>query len=84
MKALYRVSAQEGNESIKWTHTIFVLLIILVELGPIIVKLLSPRGPYDARVDNENKSVMIDMDNSVIEKRLSTIQNRRKRIYFER
>nr|VFJ94611.1 MAG: protein of unknown function (DUF4407) [Candidatus Kentron sp. H]VFJ95159.1 MAG: protein of unknown function (DUF4407) [Candidatus Kentron sp. H]VFK01731.1 MAG: protein of unknown function (DUF4407) [Candidatus Kentron sp. H] len=77
VKALYRVSAQEGNEAIEWAHTIFVLLIILVELGPIIVKLLSPRGPYDARVDRENKLAMIGMDNDVIKERSIAIRNRR-------
>lgn len=79
VKALYRISAQKGNEAIKWTHTIFVMLIVLVELSPIIVKLLSSRGPYDAHVDHENTRAMIDMDIAVIKARIEAIKKRRNK-----
>lgn len=77
VQALYELSEKEGNEAIKWAHYIFVVLIMILELGPIIVKLMTPRGPYDAHVDFLNKKSMLLKDHDVIRERLNILEKRR-------
>lgn len=45
MEALSRIISE--SEAILWAHWFILLLFIAVETAPVIVKLISPRGPYD-------------------------------------
>lgn len=46
MEALSRLTAR--NNGIWWAHSLLVFLFLLVEIIPILTKLLTPAGPYDA------------------------------------
>ena len=52
MRALSDLSA--GSSAVWWISTFVVLLIIGVEITPVVVKLLSPIGPYDVKLDAMN------------------------------
>ena len=49
IKALSDLTRKE--KAIWWTSSFITFLIILIETGPVLVKLLAPRGPYDARLE---------------------------------
>ena len=57
-KALSDLAAEES--SVWWTLTMVSLLIILVETGPIVSKLLLPVGPYDIALAREELLQMAD------------------------
>jgi hypothetical protein len=75
-KALADLSAEES--SIFWTSLLLSVLIILIEVGPILSKLIMPMGPYDIALAKEeltsmaaaedemrmNKEMMIDKKNT--------------------
>jgi hypothetical protein len=79
-KALTDLAAEES--SVFWTSFLLSLLIILIEVGPIISKLIMPVGPYDialakeeltsmAASENEmraNKEMLIDKKNNLYRK----------------
>ncbi len=46
LEALSRITA--ASDAILWAHLFIMLLFIAVETSPVIVKLISPRGPYDS------------------------------------
>jgi hypothetical protein len=52
MRALSDLAA--GSSAVWWISTFVVLLIVGVEITPVIVKLLSPIGPYDVKLDAMN------------------------------
>jgi len=52
MRALSDLTA--SSTAVWWISTFVVLLIIGVEITPVIVKLLSPIGPYDVKLDAMN------------------------------
>jgi len=52
MRALSDLSA--SSNAVWWISTFVVLLIVGVEITPVIVKLLSPIGPYDVKLDAMN------------------------------
>jgi hypothetical protein len=52
MKALSDLTA--SSTAVWWISTFVVLLIVGVEITPVIVKLLSPIGPYDLKLDAMN------------------------------
>jgi hypothetical protein len=45
MEALSRISAQ--SSAILWANWFIILLFIAIEIAPVLVKLISARGPYD-------------------------------------
>lgn len=45
MEALSRLTSK--SDAIYWAHLFIMLLFIAVETSPVVVKLISPRGPYD-------------------------------------
>ncbi len=49
LEAMGKLSQE--NETIKWTSTLIMLLFIFVETAPILIKLLTKRGPYDEILD---------------------------------
>jgi hypothetical protein len=52
MRALSDLAA--SSNAVWWISTFVVLLIIGVEITPVVVKLLSPIGPYDVKLDAMN------------------------------
>ena len=52
MKALSDLAA--SSSSVWWISTFVVFLIVGVEITPVVVKLLSPIGPYDVKLDAMN------------------------------
>ena len=50
-KALYDLGNEEG--SVFWANLLISLLIILIEIGPILSKLIMPIGPYDIALAKE-------------------------------
>lgn len=62
-KALSDLSAQEG--SVWWACTLIALLIILIETGPIIAKLIMPVGPYDIALAKEELMQMAASENEM-------------------
>lgn len=52
MKALSDLTA--SSNAVWWISTFVVLLLVGVEITPVVVKLLSPIGPYDVKLDAMN------------------------------
>ncbi|QSE95916.1 DUF4407 domain-containing protein [Fulvivirga lutea] len=51
LEALNRISAQSA--AIWWANAFIILLFIVIEISPILVKLLSSKGPYDYLLQKE-------------------------------
>jgi hypothetical protein len=62
-KALSDLSDQES--SVWWTSTLLSLLIILIEIGPILSKLIMPVGPYDIALAKEELLQMAEDENQM-------------------
>ncbi|MBC7828105.1 MAG: DUF4407 domain-containing protein [Chitinophagaceae bacterium] len=62
-KALSDLSNEES--SVLWTSFFISLLIILIEIGPILSKLIMPVGPYDIALAKEELSHMASAENEM-------------------
>jgi len=62
-KALTDLSDEES--SVYWTSFLLSLLIILIEVGPIISKLIMPVGPYDIALAKEELTSMAASENEM-------------------
>lgn len=62
-KALSDLSDEES--SVWWTSTLLSLLIILIEIGPILSKLIMPVGPYDIALAREELLQMAEDENAM-------------------
>jgi len=62
-KALSDLSAQEN--SVWWTSLLISLLIILIEIGPVLSKLIMPTGPYDIALAKEELIRMAADENDI-------------------
>lgn len=62
-KALSDLSDEES--SVWWTSTLLSLLIILIEIGPILSKLIMPVGPYDIALAKEELLQMASDENDM-------------------
>jgi hypothetical protein len=62
-KALTDLSEEES--SVFWTSFLLSLLIILIEVGPIISKLIMPVGPYDIALAKEELTSMAASENEM-------------------
>jgi len=62
-KALTDLSNEEN--SVFWTSFLLSLLIILIEVGPIISKLIMPMGPYDIALAKEELTSMAASENDM-------------------
>ncbi len=76
IEALGSLSAR--NKNIYHANLFLVILFILLESSPVLVKLMSKRGPYDVLLEleeiqmtNENEHEILDMNTSLDEARLS-------------
>jgi hypothetical protein len=77
-KALADLSDQES--SVWWTSLLLSLLIILIEVGPILSKLIMPVGPYDIALSKEELIQMAE-DENTIRKSKEVMFEKRKAFY---
>jgi hypothetical protein len=77
-KALADLSDQES--SVWWTSTMLSLLIILIEIGPILSKLIMPVGPYDIALAKEELLQMAE-DENTMRKSKEVMFEKRKTFY---
>lgn len=77
-KALSDLSDQES--SVWWTSTLLSLLIILIEIGPILSKLIMPVGPYDIALAKEELLQMAE-DENAMRKSKEVMFEKRKAFY---
>ncbi len=62
-KALTDLANEES--SVFWTSLLLSLLIILIEVGPILSKLIMPVGPYDIALAKEELTLMAASENDM-------------------
>ncbi|HEX6335108.1 MAG TPA: DUF4407 domain-containing protein, partial [Flavisolibacter sp.] len=77
-KALSDLADEES--SVWWTSLLISLLIILIEIGPILSKLIMPVGPYDVALAREELLQMAEDENE-IRKSKEVLHERRKNFY---
>ena len=77
-KALSDLSDEES--SVWWTSLLLSLLIILIEVGPILSKLIMPVGPYDIALAREELLQMAE-DENILRKSKEVIFEKRKVFY---
>ncbi|MDA3865125.1 MAG: DUF4407 domain-containing protein [Salinivirgaceae bacterium] len=51
---------QREEKSVLWASVFILLLFITIEISPVLVKLISARGPYDELLQAEKKSLSFD------------------------
>jgi hypothetical protein len=79
-KALSDLSSEES--SVWWTVLLVSLLIILIEIGPVLSKLIMPLGPYDIALAREELLTMA-ADENEIRKGKEVVHEKRK-VFFQR
>ncbi len=79
-KALSDLSEEEA--SVRWTSILLSLLIILVEIGPIISKLIMQVGPYDIALAKEELLLMAAAENDI--RKDKEISYARKKQFYEK
>jgi hypothetical protein len=77
-KALSDLSDEES--SVWWTSLLLSLLIILIEIGPILSKLIMPIGPYDIALAREELMQMAE-DENLLRKSKEVVFQKRKVFY---
>ena len=79
-KALSDLSGEEA--SVRWTSILLSLLIILIETGPIISKLIMQVGPYDIALAKEELLQMAAAENDI--RKDKEISYARKKQFYEK
>lgn len=79
-KALSDLSDQES--SVWWTSALLSLLIILIETGPILSKLIMPIGPYDIALAKEELLQMAEDENAM--RKSKEVMFERKKIFYQK
>ena len=79
-KALSDLSAEES--SVFWTSLMISLLIILIETGPILSKLIMPVGPYDIALAKEELLQMANSENDI--RKGKEIVYEKKKLFYEK
>ncbi|MET0394033.1 MAG: DUF4407 domain-containing protein [Chitinophagaceae bacterium] len=79
-KALSDLSQQEG--SVFWTSLLISLLIILIETGPILSKLIMPVGPYDIALAKEELLHMAASENEIRQDK--EIHYEKKKVFYQK
>jgi len=74
-KALSDLAGEES--SVFWTSLLLSLLIILIEVGPILSKLIMPVGPYDIALAKEELLSMAASENEMRKDKELTLERRR-------
>ena len=79
-KALSDLSDEES--SVFWTSIFISLLIILIEIGPILSKLIMPVGPYDIALAKEELTQMAHAENEM--RKDKELVNEKQKSYYEK
>jgi hypothetical protein len=79
-KALADLSAEEG--SVFWASWLISLLIILIEIGPVLSKLMMPLGPYDIALAKEELLHMANEEGEIRKDKVERFE--RRKIYREK
>jgi hypothetical protein len=79
-KALADLSAEEG--SVLWASWLISLLIILIEIGPVLSKLMMPLGPYDIALAKEELLHMANEEGEIRKDKVERFE--RRKIYHEK
>lgn len=79
-KALSDLSDEES--SVFWATLMISLLIILIEIGPILAKLIMPLGPYDIALAKEELMQMSASENEM--RRDKELTNEKKKNFYRR
>jgi hypothetical protein len=79
-KALSDLSGEES--SVLWSCLLISLLIILIEIGPVLSKLIMPIGPYDIALAKEELLQMAADENQI--RADKEIRNEKKKAFFQR
>ena len=74
-KALSDLSREES--SVFWSSLLITLLIILIEIGPILSKLIMPVGPYDIALAKEELTNMAATENEMRQDKELTAEKRK-------
>ncbi len=73
--ALY--SLGDSSSKIKWSLYLIMIFVIMIDVSPVFIKVVIPRGAYDAMIDELDKMCMIESDFK-IEKRRRQIFNKNR------
>jgi hypothetical protein len=79
-KALSDLSSEES--SVFWTSLLISLLIILIEIGPILSKLIMPVGPYDIALAKEELISMAAAENEM--RKDKELTSEKKKAFYQR
>jgi len=79
-KALSDLSGEES--SVFWSCLLISLLIILIEIGPILSKLIMPIGPYDIALAREELLQMAADENHI--RAAKEMRNEKKKVFFQK
>lgn len=79
-KALSNLADEES--SVWWTSTLLSLLIIVIEVGPILSKLIMPVGPYDIALAKEELLQMAEDENAM--RKSKEVMFEKKRSFYQK
>ncbi|RYG01747.1 MAG: DUF4407 domain-containing protein [Chitinophagaceae bacterium] len=79
-KALSDLSSEES--SVFWASLMISLLIILIEVGPILAKVIMPLGPYDIELAKEELMQMMASENEM--RKDKDLTNEKRRNFYQR
>jgi hypothetical protein len=79
-KALANLSDQES--SVWWTSLLLSLLIILIEIGPILSKLIMPIGPYDVALAKEELLQMAEDENAM--RKNKEVMFEKRKVFYQK
>jgi len=79
-KALADLSAEEG--SVFWASLLISMLIILIEIGPVLSKLMMPLGPYDIALAKEELLHMANEEGEIRKDKVERFE--RRKVYHEK
>jgi hypothetical protein len=79
-KALSDLSGEES--SVFWTSLLISMLIILIEIGPILSKLIMPIGPYDIALAKEELLSMAASENDIRQDK--EVSYEKKKVFYQK
>jgi len=79
-KALADLSAEES--SVFWASLLISMLIILIEIGPVLSKLIMPLGPYDIALAKEELLHMANEEGEIRKDKVERFE--RRKVYHEK
>jgi len=79
-KALTDLASEES--SVLWTSLLLSMLIILIEVGPILSKLIMPTGPYDIALAKEELIQMTASENDM--RKDKEVNSEKKKVFYQK